>query len=165
MDFSCRVNQLLHEEHMSTIEMLNGLESVLASAGRGAPDVNTQPTRNALQTAISLINREVGSHFSFEEEELFPRLAEYGDAEIGEHLTQEHRAILPNAQTVSKLAEDALTTGFNDDTWKKFRGEAGELIERMLSHIQKEEMALLPVLEDVLDAEADFALSEAHANQ
>jgi hypothetical protein len=32
----------------------------------------------------------------------------------------------------------------------------------MLAHIQKEEMALLPVLDDLLDAETDLELSTAY---
>jgi hemerythrin-like domain-containing protein len=33
-----------------------------------------------------------------------------------------------------------------------------ELVERQVSHIQKEEMSLLPVLEDVLEEEQDAEL-------
>ena len=38
-----------------------------------------------------------------------------------------------------------------------------ELIERMVSHIQKETMALLPMLDDLLDEETDRELAFAYA--
>ena len=42
-------------------------------------------------------------------------------------------------------------------------GGAGlEVAERLASHAQKEEMSLLPVLEDLLDETTDLKLSEAY---
>jgi hypothetical protein len=34
-----------------------------------------------------------------------------------------------------------------------------ELAERLVSHVQKEEMSMLPALEDLLDEETDAALA------
>jgi hypothetical protein len=85
-----------------------------------------------------------------------------GDADIGEHLRDEHNAILPIGEQVSALARAALEDGFTEQSWSHFRASTGELIERMLAHIQKEEMALLPVLDDLLDAETDLELSTAY---
>ena len=42
-----------------------------------------------------------------------------------------------------------------------FRRLALELVERQVAHIQKESMALLPMLDDLLDDETDRALSFA----
>ena len=38
-----------------------------------------------------------------------------------------------------------------------------ELIERMVSHIDKETLALLPMVDDLLDEEADRELAFAYA--
>ncbi|HYQ99934.1 MAG TPA: hemerythrin domain-containing protein, partial [Casimicrobiaceae bacterium] len=38
-----------------------------------------------------------------------------------------------------------------------------ELVERQVAHIQKETMALLPMLDDLLDEETDRALAFAYA--
>ena len=38
-----------------------------------------------------------------------------------------------------------------------------ELAERLVSHVQKEEMSLLPSLEDLLDEETDQALAGSYA--
>ena len=46
----------------------------------------------------------------------------------------------------------------------QFKAHAGELIERLLAHIQKEEMALLPMLEELLDPQTDFELSENYGS-
>ena len=44
-----------------------------------------------------------------------------------------------------------------------FQRLALELLERMVSHIQKETMGLLPLLEDLLDEQTDRDLALAYA--
>ena len=39
-----------------------------------------------------------------------------------------------------------------------------ELVERLVSHIQKETMALLPLLDDLLDEDTDRELAMAYAS-
>lgn len=163
MSFVHRVPQMLHDEHMATVAVLNDLEDLLASAGRAAPDTGNGGVARTLTAIATAIEGEVTGHFSFEEEELFTRLADFGDVAIGQHLSEEHRAILPLGQDLAEMARAALTGGFTPEGWNAFRAGAGELVERMLSHIQKEEMALLPLLDDILDSETDFRLSEQHA--
>ena len=53
--------------------------------------------------------------------------------------------------------------GFEPATWSEFHRQGSEYVERMVSHIQKEEMGLLPALEDVLDDEQDASLFEEYA--
>jgi len=163
MEFSRRTAQLLHEDHQATMAVIESLEDMLARAKRAVPDVNDPVTRKTLQQAAEIIDQEIGSHFSFEETELFPRLADYGDVGIGLHLTEEHRAMLPVAEQVAHIGREALEGAFTDQSWADFKSLAGELIERMLSHIQKEEMALLPMLDELLDLETDMELAEAYS--
>jgi hemerythrin-like domain-containing protein len=160
MAFVHRVTQMLHDEHMASVAMLNDLEELLATSGRSLPDTASATVVRTLIAIAEVIEGEVNRHFAFEEEQLFTRLAEFGDAAIGQHLTQEHRAILPLGEGLAQMAHTALAGGFTPESWNEFRAGAGELVERMLAHIQKEEMALLPLLDDVLDAETDFRLSE-----
>ena len=56
------------------------------------------------------------------------------------------------------MAKSARQDGFTDASWLQFRQSGVELIERMISHIQKEEMALLPMLEDIIDEDEDADL-------
>jgi hemerythrin-like domain-containing protein len=160
MSFIHRVTRMLHDEHMASVAMLNDLEGLLAASGRTAPDTSAAAVADTLAAIADVIEGEVTSHFAFEEEQLFTRLAEFGDDAIGQHLSEEHRAILPLGQALARMARTALTDGFTPEIWDRFRSRAGELVERMLAHIQKEEMALLPILDDVLDTETDFLLSE-----
>ena len=163
MSYSRRTAQLLHEDHQATVAVIESLDELIARARKKAPDVGDPTIQKTLQNACGVIEEEISEHFAFEENELFTRLEEMGDVGIGEHLRAEHQALLPLGQMVAELSRGALANGFTDESWAKFRNVAGELIERMLAHIQKEEMALLPALEDLLDAETDMELSTAYA--
>ena len=164
MMFSRRTAQLLHEDHQATVEVIEGLDALLAKARKKAPDVNDMAVQRTLKAASGTIQDEIDSHFAFEENELFTRLEEMGDVAIGEHLRSEHAALLPLGQQVAAQAQDALHNGFSSESWKQFRVSAGELIERMLMHIQKEEMALLPALDELLDDDDDMELSTRYAS-
>lgn len=161
MEFSRRISQLLHEDHAETISLIEMLEDMIAKARKNAPDINDAAVKKTLEKSAAMIDHELNHHFSFEEDELFTRLEEAGDASIGEHLREEHAAILPLGENVATLAAQALNESFTQESWAEFRNLAGELIERMLSHIQKEEMSLLPMLEDLLEPEMDMELAEA----
>lgn len=163
MQFSRRTAQLLHEDHRATLAMIESLEDLIARTRRSLPDINDAATREVLKSAATAIEQEVRDHFAFEENELFTRLADMGDTDIGEHLRDEHHAILPVGEQVSALARAALENGFTEQSWPQFKAQAGELTERLLAHIQKEEMALLPMLDELLDAETDLDLSTNYA--
>ena len=164
MSFARRTAQLLHEDHQQTVVVIEALDQLIARARKKAPDIGDPAVSKTLAQATGTIEEEISRHFAFEEDELFTRLEEMGDVSIGEHLRGEHRALLPLGQAVGEMARKALDSGFTDESWARFRDIAGELIERMFAHIQKEEMALLPALEDLLDAETDMELSTAYAD-
>lgn len=164
MSFSRRTAQLLHEDHQATVAVIESLDQLIAKAKKKAPDIADPMVQKTLRNAGGAIEEEVSEHFAFEENELFTRLEEMGDVGIGMHLRGEHQALLPLGQSVAGMAREALENGFTDDSWTRFRNTAAELIERMLAHIQKEEMALLPALEDLLDPETDMELSTAYAD-
>ncbi len=163
MDFSRRTAQLLHEDHETTVAVIEALEDMIARAKRSLPDASDPANRKTLEKAAEVIEQEISGHFAFEENELFTRLAENGDVGIGMHLTEEHQAMLPVAEQVANIARTCLVSGFTEESWSEFKVNAGELIERMLSHIQKEEMALLPMVEELLDPETDMELAEAYS--
>jgi hemerythrin-like domain-containing protein len=164
MSFSRRTAQLLHEDHQATVEVIEALDSLIARSRKAPPDTSDAKVRKALTGAGSAIEEEVSVHFAFEENELFTRLEAMGDVGIGMTLRGEHQALLPLGRKVADMARAALEDGFDDASWAAFRDTAGELIERMFAHIQKEEMALLPMLEEILDDEDDMALSELYSN-
>lgn len=164
MNFTRRTAQLLHEDHQATLLVVESLEQLLAHAKRTAPAADDASARKTLSLAAGAIEQEISAHFTFEETELFTRLEEAGDVGIGTNLREEHAAILPLGEKVAALARAALANGFSQDSWGEFRAAAAELIERMYAHIQKEEMALLPMLDDLLDPETDMDLATNYSD-
>jgi hemerythrin-like domain-containing protein len=160
MSFARQVPALIHREHIETLGLLERVEAALAGAKRPPAPGDATAARLLAEFDANLAN-EVGRHFTFEEEALFPLLASGGDRDIAELLADEHQAILALAERVRALLRDA-AAGLSAASWAALRELAFELIERQVAHIQKEEMSLLPVLEEVLDSEQDAALVERY---
>jgi hemerythrin-like domain-containing protein len=153
MNFHRQTPQALDAEHRASLALYGKLEQALVARDREGLARLAGPLARHLES-------EVSHHFDFEERELFPRLAEAGEGDIAELLGEEHAAIREVAASLLPLVEagpatlDAAQSG-------DFRRLALELVERQVAHIQKESMALLPMLDDLLDDETDRALSFA----
>jgi len=162
MNFSNRVCQKLHEEHVAAIEMMNRLGMLFVSHRNAPPAAGDSEVSRLLTDLTSDLEAELWRHFDFEEEHLFPYLADAGNAAIGAHLTSEHQAIRPVGAQVIKLARAANPAGFDPDNWQEFRKLGEDLIQLLVPHAQKEEMALVPMLEDAMDAETEARLYEEY---
>jgi hemerythrin-like domain-containing protein len=143
---ACHVNRRLHEEHVAVIALCARLEASLSS---GIPD------GALLQAALAAIEGEVEHHFAFEEAELFPRMKEAGEGDLVDLLLEEHAAIRDAARRFTAAAR--LTPPGPD-----LRPAGLEFAERLASHAQKEEMSMLPSLENLLDADTDAELISAY---
>ena len=164
MEFTKRVCESLQDEHYATIALLNRLGQLTARHRRGnPPNVSDHEVRQLLSDLSTAITTEVRRHFSFEEDCIFTYLEEIGDGQICTHLTDEHRVILPLGLRIAKLAGAAAAQGFDEAGWNAFFPIAQEFCERLQAHIQKEEMALLPLLEENMSAETDARLFQEHA--
>lgn len=161
--YSRRVCQVLHDEHRATIELVERLGALLARCRGAPPDVADGSTSWLLREIPSALESEVTRHFDFEEAQLFSYLAAIGDVAIAAHLTGEHEVMRPLGRELGALARAAATRGFDAPGWQAFRRVAGELCERLAGHVQKEEMVLLPLLEENLDPAADARFHEAYA--
>jgi hemerythrin-like domain-containing protein len=161
--FSKRVCQTLHDEHLATIRLVERLGALLDRCRHAAPNAADGLVTQLLRDIPPAMESEVTRHFDFEEAHLFSYLAGIGDAAIGAHLTGEHEAIRPLGRELGALARAAAAGGFDARSWQAFQRVAGELCDRLLVHVQKEEMVLLPLLEDNLDPAADASLHEAYA--
>lgn len=158
------ITRTLHEEHIATISLLNRLEEQIMSHRPGnPPDTGKAEVGKLLGDIVAAVEGEIRGHFAFEEEALFPRLDQFGDGSIGTLLTEEHHVLLPIGERLVTLARAARTNGFDGEAWDEFRRLVGEFIERMIAHIQKEEMGLLPMLDDIIDEEQDGELTTAYA--
>jgi DUF438 domain-containing protein len=159
MELQRHVCRTLHDDHAATIALLERVEALLGRHNdRRPPDAGDATVSRLMKDVIFTVETEVGSHFAFEEEFVFPILASAGDREMTELLAAEHGSILPLAHRLVELAKTGRHAAFTAEAWSEFHGTGAELIERLISHIQKEEMGLLPALDDLLDESADAAL-------
>jgi hemerythrin-like domain-containing protein len=162
MSFNNRISQTLHDEHQATVALMERLEQLLARYRRSPPP-NDRGVAQFLDELARDLGADVERHFAFEESQLFTYLDAIGDAAIGAHLTDEHAAMRPLGIELAALARRARDKGFDAPGWDRFRLLGGELCERMLAHVQKEEMALLPLLEESMDAETEARLYDTYA--
>ncbi|HXX09811.1 MAG TPA: hemerythrin domain-containing protein [Pseudolabrys sp.] len=163
MSFTNRISQTLHDEHGATVALMERLEQLLARGRRGGPpDKSDSNVARLLSDLSAGVESEVERHFAFEEDHLFTYLEAMGDAGIGEHLTSEHEAMRPLGKRVAALARAALANGFTPAEWEEFTRLGQELGDLMLAHVQKEEMALLPVIEDNMDSETEARLYQEY---
>lgn len=158
MSFVNRISQALHEEHRATIALMERLEQLISRHRRNPPGFDDAAVAALLRDLTSGVEAEVQRHFAFEEQRLFPYLGAIGDEAIGAHLTDEHTVMRPIGTHLARMAREASAKGFDKTTWEEFQRVGQELCDRMLAHVQKEEMALLPLLEDNMDAETESQL-------
>lgn len=156
MDFNRHISRRLHEEHEATLALWGRLEQALVMRGLKPP---TDEDLRLLRDCAAQIADEVTRHFAFEEKDLFPLLDASGEGDIAELLAEEHATIRAAAQRFGELARPG---GGGEAQWPELRALALELAERLVSHVQKEEMSLLPSLEDLLDEETDRELAGSY---
>ncbi len=160
MDFRRHVCRTLHDDHLATLALLERLERLLGRHGPSRPPGKADAeTGRLLKEMVRAFEGEVVTHFAFEEDSVFPLLAEAGAGEMSEFLTEEHRVILPLAHRLTEIARPALDAGFAAAAWSEFHDASAALVEHLVAHVEKEEGGLLPALEDLLDDETDGRLA------
>jgi hemerythrin-like domain-containing protein len=163
MSFARQVSRALDDEHRANLDLLGRLEHSLVR--RPVRSVAEDSSFAQLAGAFARhIEQDVGRHFGFEEDELFPRLAEAGEGNIAELLREEHDAIRAVAEELLPLARAAAAGTLDNAGYDAFKRGSVEMIERQVAHIQKETMALLPMLDDLLDEDTDRELAFAYAS-
>lgn len=163
MSFGNRISQTLHDEHDATLALMQRLEHLIARHRRnGAPDVADAAVAKLLSDLSTGVETEFQRHFSFEEDELFTYLRANGEEALGAHLTDEHAVIRPIGVRLAELARGATKTGFDETKWEEFCRLGQDLSGLMQGHVQKEEMALLPLIEDSMDAQTEARLFEEY---
>lgn len=162
MNFQRQASHALDEEHRANLDLLGRVEQALARAARSGgtrdPDL-----AQLVASFAHHIEHDVGRHFDFEERELFPRLEAAGEGDIAGLLADEHRAIREVAAELLPLARAAAAGTLDGAGWEALKRGALEMVERQVAHIQKETMALLPMLDDLLDDDTDRELAFLYA--
>jgi hemerythrin-like domain-containing protein len=140
MHFTTQVSRRLHEEHDATLLLW-------ARAQRDPLGIARE--------ALAALRGEIGRHFEFEEKSLFPLLAAGGQGELCDMLAGEHGVI----RDAAAHAEALLAGGRHD----ALRLVMLQLAEEIISHASKEEVSLLPAVDDALSPEADEQLTLEYA--
>jgi hemerythrin-like domain-containing protein len=155
---STQTGRMLDEDHRRNLELLERVERAISGAAAATPEL-----RKLLGEFTRAMETDIGRHFDFEEQNLFPRMAEAGDGSMAELMREEHDAIREVAAELLPLAREASQGELDEEAWDRLRLGTLELVERQVSHIQKETMAMLPLLDDVLDPETDGELALGYA--
>jgi len=163
MNIQRQVNRALDEEHRATLDLMHRVEQACARTARSGADGDAEFARLAAQLA-GHIERDIGRHFDFEERELFPLLEEAGEGDVVGLLLEEHVSIREVAAEVLPRAKAAAAGTLDAAGWVALRRGALEMVERLIDHIEKETMVLLPLLDDHLDDEMDAALALRYAS-
>jgi iron-sulfur cluster repair protein YtfE (RIC family) len=158
MHFNNRVCQRLHEEHAAVLALLDGLMQATARHRGDVPDAKDPMLAKLMNDLAIELPGAVERHFAFEEAELFPYLDEAGNRGIGAHLTYEHNIIRPLGQALVKLIGEIRMHGLDAARWTELSGLSQQLSDTLVPHAQKEDMALLPLLEDCMDAQTEMRL-------
>jgi len=158
MNFPGQVCRVLDEEHRNNLDLLGKVEQALARTPK--PD---EALAGLMGRFAYAMEHDIERHFRFEEESLFPLMADAGDGDMAGLLVEEHEAIREVAAELLPLAHAAADGTLDAAGWAALRRHALELIERQVAHIQKETMALLPLLGDLLDEETDRELAFGYA--
>lgn len=158
MEFNLNITRRLHEEHTVTLTAWSRLEQLLTARGRQWPPAEGDEIASRLRECAAMLTQEVSLHFAFEEAQLFPRLEASGEGDIAQLLAEEHGVIREAAEQFGALQARGARGELDDAGWRTLKIVALELVERLVSHVQKEEMSLLPALEDLIDEETDREL-------
>ncbi len=162
-EFDTHTSNTLHQEHSAVAEFLQRFESRLAQhAVDRPPDPADSSFTLLLVDLLAIVETELIPHFRFEEAELFPILLEAGAADLCGLLQEEHDVILPIAARLCEYARTARQRGHGVDDWNRFRRDGLTLVENLSGHIDKEEMSLVPLLDEILDEEQDLRLTDSY---
>ena len=159
MDHRSLVSRALDDEHRANLALLDRVEQAFGRMrARGSDELRTLAGALARQ-----VEQDIGRHFAFEESELFPRMTDAGDGDMAALLAEEHASIRAVADELLPLARAAEAGTLDAAGWDALARGALEIAERQVAHIQKESMALLPLLDDLLDENEDRELAFAYA--
>jgi hemerythrin-like domain-containing protein len=162
MSHPSETGQILAREHRDNLALLGRVEQSMQATRIGSA-IDADSVR-LLQSLCEHAGHELARHFTFEEQELFPRLVAGGEGDLAELLAEEHAAIRAIVSELAPAVGAASGGTLDAPASGAVRRLALELVERLLSHVEKEEMSLVPLLDDLLDDDTDRALALGYAS-
>ena len=162
MNHSSETGQILAREHRDNVALLARVEQSLQRTTSGsAMDADTV---RLLRSLCEHATQDMARHFAFEEQELFPRMTAAGEGDLAELLGEEHAAIRAVVSELAPLVGAGSAAAPDAEASGHLRRLALEFVERLLAHVEKEEMSLVPLLDDLLDADTDRELVLGYAS-
>jgi hemerythrin-like domain-containing protein len=163
MEYHRQISRKLHEEHVNVLALLAQFGAALRRL-EGEPPAGDALFSALLERMAGALEYEITRHFDLEETQLFPRLHERGEGDLAELLFEEHEHIRSVARPLLEQIGRARAGTLDAAGWRALRTNGLELVERLSSHAEKEEGALVPLVDEMLDEATDDALWTEYAN-
>lgn len=158
MELQRQVSRKLYEEHVAVIDLLERFGRALGRLGAGPPPADDPAWRVLLAQVGTALEYEITRHFDLEETQLFPRLHERGEGDLAELLFEDHELIREVTRPLLVLVARAQAGTLDAAGWRGLKASGLELVERLSSHAEKEQGALVPLVDEMLDEATDLEI-------
>lgn len=158
MDLQRQISRKLYEEHVAVLDLLDRFGRALGRLGAGPPPADDQVWRVLLGQVGTALEYEITRHFDLEETQLFPRLHARGEGDLAELLFEDHEVIREVTRPLLGLVARAQAGGLDAAGWRALKASGLELVERLSAHAEKEQGALVPLVDEMLDEATDQEL-------
>ena len=158
MELQRQISRKLHEEHIAVPDLLGRFGRALARPGAVPPAPGDASWRVLLEQLGAALEYEITRHFDLEETQLFPRLHGRGEGDLAELLFEDHETIRAVARPLLLLVARAQARTLDDAGWRTLKASGLELVDRLSAHAEKEQGALVPLVDEMLDEAADEEL-------
>ena len=162
MKFQRQVSRRLNDEHIALLELLTHFEQALMKLKTDPPEDGDAVWSKLLSTLGTALSYEVSRHFDFEEVQLFPRLHDASQGDLAEMLFEEHETIREVVTPLVGLLSKARAWELDRAGWQALKVSGLELCERLSAHAEKEQGALVPLIDELLDEATDRELLEEY---
>ena len=158
MELQRQISRKLYEEHVAVLDLLDRFGRALGRLGGGQPAADDQVWRVLLAQVGTALEYEITRHFDLEETQLFPRLHARGEGDLAELLFEDHEMIREVTRPLLGLVARAQAGGLDAAGWRALKASGLELVERLSAHAEKEQGALVPLVDEMLDEATDQEL-------
>jgi hemerythrin-like domain-containing protein len=158
MELQRQISRKLYEEHVAVLDLLDRFGRALGRIGAGPLAADDPVWRVLLAQVGTALEYEITRHFDLEETQLFPRLHARGEGDLAELLFEDHEMIREVTRPLLGLVARAQAGGLDAAGWRALRASGLELVERLGAHAEKEQGALVPLVDEMLDEATDLEL-------
>lgn len=158
MELQRQISRKLYDEHVAVLDLLDRFGRALGRLGVEPPAADDMGWRMLLAQVATALEHEITRHFELEETQLFPRLHAHGEGDLAELLFEDHELIRAVTRPLLGLVASAQAGGLDAAGWRALKAAGLELVERLGAHAEKEQGALVPLVDELLDEAADQAL-------